>query len=84
MICFINEGVRSALLHPGAVCSNGFLGMEHSYRSHREGCQGSHFTGIAGTPLTKPIICKGASHCDSRNHTVENCHTCAEVHNVEF
>lgn len=49
VIGFINEGVRSALLHPGAVCSNGFFGMERSYRSHKEGRQGSHLT---GTPLT--------------------------------
>lgn len=31
VIGFINKGVRSALLHPGAVCSNGFFGMERNY-----------------------------------------------------
>lgn len=50
VIYFINEGVRSALLHSGTVCSNGFLGMERRYSSHTEGCQDRHLTGIAGTP----------------------------------
>lgn len=58
VIWFINDGVRSALLHKRAVCSNGFLRMERSpvgLHCITGSCWSSHpvqfHSGIAFMPL---------------------------------
>lgn len=66
VIWFINDGVRSALLHPRAVCSNGFLWMERSHgglRWNTGSGRSSHpvqfHSGIARMPLgslIEPLI----------------------------
>lgn len=77
VIWFINDGVRFALLHPGAVCSNGFPRMERSHRALRcntGSCWSGHpmqfHSSIAHMPLEPlldPLICKEALNWDCWN-----------------